>query len=194
MKTEDLKQASQPKARRFHTYDELARELPESNQPCEIWDGELIMAPAPFFRHQEIVLSFYRALHAWVSHRALGKVVTAPVDMVLSARRVVQPDILFVSTERLSMIQEAVMGSADLVAEVISPGSRTRDRIEKRDLYEQHGIQEYWIIDPEAETIEVLRLDPGQQYRLVGRWRPGQEAASDLLPGFSVSVSELFVP
>jgi Uma2 family endonuclease len=82
------------------------------------------------------------------------------------------------------------MGAADLVAEVISPESRRRDRIDKRDLYEQHGVLEYWLIDPEAETIEVLHLSGGE-YQLAGRWGPGGQAQSRLLEGFTVSVSEL---
>jgi Uma2 family endonuclease len=71
--------------KRRHTYDELVAEMPETNQPCELWDGELIISPTPSFYHQEIVLRFYRQLHAWVSKHKLGKVITAPIDMVLSS-------------------------------------------------------------------------------------------------------------
>jgi Uma2 family endonuclease len=114
--------------------------------------------------------------------------------MVLTPRTTTQPDVLFISQARLAIIQRVVMGPADLVVEVISTessGSRRRDRLDKRDLYEQHGLQEYWIIDPEARTVEVLRLEVGT-YRLVGRWHPGEQAQSRLLQGFQVSVAALF--
>ena len=179
-----------PETRRLYTYDELVAEMPETNHPHELWDGELIMAPAPFFDHQKTVLRFYRRLDDWVSATDLGEVIASPIDMVLSAHRAVQPDVAFISKDRLATIQRAIMGPADLVAEVVSLGGRNRDRIEKRDLYEQHGVKEYWMIDPEPETVEVLALVSGR-YELVKRSRPGETAASRLLPGFEVLVSYL---
>jgi Uma2 family endonuclease len=178
-------------ASRIYTYEELVREMPETNQSCELWDGELIMSPTPSFFHQEIVFRFQRLLHDWVAPRRLGKVVATPIDMVLSPHRAVQPDIVYVARERLHIIERVIRGPADLVAEVISLGSRHRDRIEKRDLYEQHGVREYWIIDPEANTVEVLAL-VGGHYELVARSAKGEVAGSRLLPGFSVPVHALF--
>lgn len=177
-------------ARRW-TYAELAAEMPESNQPMELWDGELTMSPAPSFFHQQIAFRFQKLLDEWVSNKRLGQVGGAPIDMVLSNRRATQPDVLFVGRERLGIIKEQVEGAADLVAEVVSPTSRQRDRIEKRDLYEQHGVQEYWLIDPEAQTVEVLHLEKGE-YHLEGRWHPGEIAHSRLLAGFTVPVAALF--
>jgi Uma2 family endonuclease len=78
----------------------------------------------------------------------------------------------------------------DLAAEVISLGGRNRDRIDKRDLYEQYGVKEYWLIDPEARTVEVLHFE-NDRYQLFMRATPGQAAASKLLNGFDVSVTEL---
>jgi Uma2 family endonuclease len=172
------------------TYDEIVAELPESNLPTELWDGELIRSPSPSFLHQEIVDRFHDLLKTWVRQRQLGKTVAAPMDMVLTIHRATQPDVMFISNEKLSIIKDRVRGAADLVAEVISPGSRQRDRIDKRDLYEQHGVREYWIIDPEAKTVEVLHLERGA-YQLVGRWHPGESAQSRLLQGFEVPVSPL---
>ena len=149
------------------------------------------MTPTPSFEHQEIVLRFYRLLYYWVSNRRLGKVIAAPIDMVLSSHRVVQPDVAFIASERLHIIKRVIMGSADLVAEIVSLGGRNRDRIEKRDLYEQHGVREYWIIDPEPPTVDVLFLQ-SSRYELVQRAGLGQQAASRLLDGFVVPVNILF--
>jgi Uma2 family endonuclease len=187
----ELPKANAADTRRLYTYAELVAELPESNQPGELWDGELIMSPTPSFNHQKVVFRFQRALHDWVAARKLGEVVAAPIDMVLSPHRAMQPDVIFIARDRLDIIQRVVMGPADLVTEVISPGGRNRDRIEKRDLYEQHGVKEYWIVDPEAETVDVLELVQGQ-YELAMRRAPGEIATSRLLTGFEVSVDYLF--
>jgi Uma2 family endonuclease len=176
--------------RRF-TYDQLVAELPETNRSCELWDGELIMSPGPSCRHQTISHRFHRFLEDWVTAQESGEVFGAPLDMVLAPHQVVQPDVMFIHRDRRHIIQRALEGPADLVAEVLSLGGRTRDRIEKRDLYEQYGVREYWIIDPEARTVEVLFLEP-TGYRLVGIARGSETARSTLLDGFHVQLDDLF--
>jgi Uma2 family endonuclease len=173
------------------TYDEMVAELPETNLPVELWDGELITAPASFYFHQHIVFYLSHHLGAWVDNHNLGIVLSAPMDMVLTQHNVTQPDVLFISKARRHIIKNVIMGAVDLAMEVISTGSRSRDRIDKRDLYEQHGVKEYWIIDPDAETVEVFYLE-GQQYQLLARSRPGDHAKSKLLEGFVVDVKEMF--
>jgi Uma2 family endonuclease len=150
------------------TFDEMAAELPETNLPTELWDGELVRSPSPSFFHQEIVARSYKLLDAWVEQYRLGKTGIAPLDIILTQRRVVQPDLFFVSNERRGILTDRLRGAPDLVVEVLSPGTRRRDRLDKRDLYEQHGVKEYWLIDPEALTVEVLFLERGE-YQLVGR-------------------------
>lgn len=180
-----------PVSRQRWTYDELIAEMPETNQPHELWDGELIMAPSPFFNHQKIVLRLYRQLDDWVTAGNLGEVIASPIDMVLAPHRVVQPDVAYISRERLGIIDNVIKGAADLAAEVISPGCRQRDRIEKKNLYEQFGVKEYWLVDPDAHTIEILGLAESK-YTLTMRCGPGQHASSRLLPGFRIAVDELF--
>ena len=136
---------ARPAEPRRWTFAELAAELPETNLPTELWDGELVRSPAPSFLHQELVARIYKFLDAWVAQHRLGKTAIAPLDMVLAPHRSVQPDVIFIASQRLGIIGERVEGPADLVVEVLSPGTRRRDRIDKRDLYEQHGVREYWL-------------------------------------------------
>ncbi len=181
-----------PKAKRLWTYDEMLARLSETNQPIELWDGEIVISPSPHPSHQEIVFNFARLLRDYVSAQNLGKVFISPLDVVLSPRRVVQPDLFFVSLANRGIIQDHVRGVPDLVVEVISEGSWRRDRIEKKALYEQFSLPEYWIVDPESRTIEVFALAAGV-YQRHARAEGGQTVSSKILPDFSVSFNQLEV-
>jgi len=114
----------------------------------------------------------------------------SPVDVVLTQRRVVQPDVLFIAKTRRGIIKDCIDGVPDLVMEVISEHSWQRDRIEKKALYEQAGVAEYWIVDPDSETIEVFTMASGV-YQLQSRATKAQTAKSKLLPGFGISFKTL---
>lgn len=180
-----------PDLSRRYTYDELCAAMDETNLPHELWDGEVIMTPTPDFAHQKLVLNLARAMQDYVAARDLGEVIISPFDMVLSPRRSFQPDVIFLSKAKLHLIKKVLHGPADLVVEVISEWGRRRDRIDKRDLYAQHGIPEYWIVDPEARSVDVLTLDKGE-YRLAGRAGVSETARSVLLDGFALDVGRLF--
>ena len=179
-----------PKAQRLWTYDEMVAELPETSQPTELWNGEIVISPAPHPRHQEIVLNFAHRLKVHSANGKLGKVYVSPVDVVLTQKPVVQPDVLFISKARLGIVKNYVDGAPDLAMEVISETSWQRDRIEKKALYEQCGLPEYWIIDPDSETIEVFALTKGV-YQLHCRAVGAQLAKSKLLAGFSLAFKDL---
>lgn len=178
------------KARRLWTYAEMVAELPETNQPVELWNGEIIMSPAPHPDHQTIVLSFAATLRTFVAEAQSGKVFVSPVDVVLTPRRVVQPDVLFIEKARLNIVGSHIAGAPALVMEVISAGSWQRDRIQKKALYEQAGVAEYWIIDPDAAAIEVFALIKGI-YQLHSKATGKEPAKSKLLAGFKMNFSEL---
>lgn len=179
-----------PKARRLWTYDEMVAELPETNLPTELWNGEIIMSPAPHPDHQRIVARFYKQLDRFVEERELGEVFFSPVDVVLTRHRSVQPDVLFVSNLRRDIIQQQIKGVPDLAMEVISEGSWQRDRIQKKALYEQFGLLEYWVVDPESQSIEVFVLVSGG-YQLHGKAAGAKKVGSKLLAGFEIAFSEL---
>lgn len=178
------------KARRLWTYDEMVSELPETNLPTELWDGELVMSPTPTPSHQTVVLRLASLLDEFVRDSDAGKVFVSPLDVVLSQRRVVQPDVFFISKANTSIIQDRIRGVPDMAVEVISQGSWKRDRVEKKALYEQVGIGEYWIIDPESRSIEVFALAKGV-YQLHSRGVDSELAKSRLLSGFKISFSRL---
>lgn len=178
------------KAHRLWTYNEMVAELPETKQPTELWNGEIVMSPAPHPHHQEIVLNFAHRLKDFTAKGKLGKVYVSPVDVVLTQKRVVQPDVLFISKARLGIVKNYIDGVPDLAMEVISESSWQRDRIQKKALYEQCGLPEYWIIDPDSETIEVFALIKGV-YQLHRRAVGSQPARSRLLGGFSLACKDL---
>ena len=184
--TEKLK----PRRVRLWTYDEMAAKLPETNQPMELWDGELIMGDSPSLNHQTSVLQLGKRMDTFVREHKLGFAFVAPIDVVLSQTRVVQPDVVFVSNENKKILGKVIRGVPDLVVEIISTGSWRRDTIDKRALYQQHGVQEYWIVDPEAATIEVLNLKDGE-FQLLGRFGKTQTARSALLKGFKIRVADI---
>lgn len=125
----------------------------------ELLEGELVMVPAPSWFHQIISKRLFRALDDFVNRRDLGEVQFAPLDVELSEYVVSQPDLIFLSHDRLDLVQEGrVRGAPDLVVEIFSPSTQQRDRTTKRTLYARHGVQEYWLVDPDAESIEVLTL------------------------------------
>jgi len=194
MATAALRDTDRPEERgekRLWTYDELLAEFGESNQPMELWDGELIMSPTPTPNHQRIVLRFSVALHQFVSSRKLGEAFASPLDVIFTQRRTVQPDAFFVSNANKAIVQDRVRGAPDLCMEVVSRTWR-RDRIEKKELYGEFGVKEYWLIDPERRSIEVLELVDGA-YRLHQQAVDAEPVHSKLLPGFAVSFNQLLV-
>ena len=148
------------------------------------------MSPTPTPSHQTIVFRFARLIEDYADKNQAGKVFLSPLDVVLSEHRVVQPDVFFISNGNKGIIQDRIRGVPDLAVEVISPGTWKRDRVEKKALYEQVGIAEYWIVDPESRSIEVFALVKGV-YQLHSRAVDAEVAKSRLLTGFKVSFAQL---
>jgi Uma2 family endonuclease len=123
----------------------------------ELHHGRLCREPAPTYGHQQIVLHIARLLCDHVIPRKLGQVAVAPVDVVLDAQAalIVQPDVLFISTERASIIREQVWGPPDLVVEVLSPRNQHFDRVNKVRWYHEHGVRECWLVDSMTASVWV---------------------------------------
>ena len=158
----------------------------------ELLDGELVEMPSPKEIHQRLVLSLGTLFNVFVSARQLGRVYIAPFDVVLSDTIVVQPDLMFISNERSHIITEDnIQGAPDLVIEILSPSNADNDRIRKREFYEQHGVTEYWIFDPDARNITILLLGENG-YELASIYGEGQTLTSPTLLGFTLNMDDIF--
>lgn len=167
--------------------------IPEEDENrYELIDGELYMAPAPSWEHQESIINLASVLRDFVRANELGRIVASPVDVYLSDEDVFQPDIVFVSIERLHIVQSSgVHGAPDLVIEMLSPSTEQRDLTIKRERYAMFDVKEYWLAAPIAKTITVLRLRDGK-FERVGVFAEGMTVETPLLPGLRVDVSAVF--
>lgn len=171
------------------TYAEYSR-LGEE-QRYEILNGELLMAPSPDTWHQNWVGSLFRIVDTYVRQRNLGKVFLAPLDVVLDPENTVQPDLIFIGSEKLEIVQRpAVFGVPDLLIEIVSPSSVRRDRYQKKELYARFGVKEYWIGDPANRSLEILTLKSGQ-YELYCAAEETGALVSPLLAGLQFNLQEL---
>jgi len=139
-------------AKRHMTYEEFSR-LPE--QPgLQLIDGMLVKEPSPVYSHQACLGTLYTILRNHVLPRKLGQVILAPFDVVLADDTVLQPDVLFVQSSRIHLIQErGLFGAPDLAVEILLPSTRRYDEGRKRELYLQHGCEELWLVDLDSRTL-----------------------------------------
>ncbi len=140
------------------TMMEAFRSLPEGTL-VQLIENNIVMSPAPFDRHQRILSDIYLQLGAFVKKHHLGETRVAPYDVYLGNKNAFQPDILFISEERVSLIEEdGLHGAPDLVIEILSPSTARYDLEEKKDIYERFGVKEYWIVEPESQSVNGYAL------------------------------------
>lgn len=150
------------------TYADYAA-IPDDGRRYELHDGELSVTPAPGLTHQGILRDLLVILDRHVKQHGLGVVFPASVDCILSDTTVLQPDLVFIERARTQIMTErAIEGAPTLAVEIISPSSGPTDRMVKTRLYARHGVPHYWIIAPQARTIDALTLAAGA-YTIAGR-------------------------
>lgn len=179
------------------TYDDLLR-LPDDGKRHEIINGVHYVTASPGLGHQELLGRLYLAIGNFLAgRRHLGRVFLSPLDVVLSYYDVVEPDLLFVAGDQQDILTEAnVQGPPALVVEILSPSTWRRDEGIKRKLFEEKGIREYWIVDPKGLRVTVYRRGDGGQFPRLMELGAGQalQLETPLLPGFALSVDDLFAP
>jgi Uma2 family endonuclease len=176
--------------RETKTAADFAR-LPEGTR-CQLIEGEIIMAPSPVRFHQRIQMKLSALLEEFVESRNLGEVYPAPFDVYLTRKDAYQPDLLFVSNERLHLLaNDGMHGAPDIVVEILSPSTAYHDLRRKKDVYEKTGVQEYWVIDPIDKTFECFVHMEGR-FQTVFMGKKQGQFCSGVLPEFCIELAKLF--
>jgi len=182
--------------RKRWTYAEFARLPTSGTTRYEVIGDELVVTPSPSTRHQWTVAKLLSRLLVFVEANELGMVLPAPLDVLFAEGDYVEPDILFVRSDRLHLVSDrGVEGPPDLVVEVLSPSTAGRDRGTKLDRYRLFDVAEYWIVDPDERIVEVWDLDGGAKEPAVYgpadrlRWTP---VSDDEGPTLEIEVADLF--
>ena len=190
MTTEVLEPTADALTHRRATAEEFWA-LPESMLHVEYVNGEIVMAPAATVPHQRVVRKISFVLQKFVEEGDLGEIFFSPLDVVLPSGDVVQPDLFYLTTEEAERAMEAkrVHGAPSFLVEILSPGSIRHDKVTKRNLYEQNGVREYWIVDVGKKSITQLVLR--RKRYVVSEHDEADTISSSVLAGFESSVGEL---
>ena len=178
-----------PKKKKY-TYEDYAK-LPEG-APYQLIGGELIITPAPTPYHQRISRKIEFLLIEYVEKNELGEVFDAPIDVYFEETETYQPDIIFISKERLNIISETkIKGAPDLIIEILSPATAYYDLGRKYEVYEKNGVKEYWIVHPERKSIEIYQNQEGQ-FKLIQIAKEKDTVNSSLFKDFELNLEKIF--
>ncbi|MFP4600285.1 MAG: Uma2 family endonuclease [Persicimonas sp.] len=160
----------------------------------EVYQGELVMVPSPNIYHQRAITRLGTLLDAYAVEGGVGEVFDAPFDVALSEDTVVQPDLTFVSKERLRELYDGhcITGAPDLVVEVLSPATESRDRHRKRELYSEAGVPWLLLVEPKGQVVEVLRLGEEGRYIIENSAAEDDVLTVGLFPGLEIDLSKVW--
>jgi len=175
------------------TYDDFVL-FPDDGKRHELIDGDHYVTPSPSLRQQTIAGRLHLSLGKYLEANPIGQVWAAPLDVVLSKYDVVEPDLLYVSSARASILTVPnIQGPPDLAVEILSPGTRKTDEVVKRRTYERSGLDEYWVVDPELDLVKVYRLTGGKFERVAELSSESDDVlTTPLLPGLRIPLRALF--
>ena len=173
------------------SYEEF-RQLPDDGKRYELISGEVHLTPAPNTKHQFVVHNLDISLSPYVQKNKLGEVWEAPLDVRLAEGTALQPDLVFVANRRAEIVREEfIAGAPDLVVEVLSASTAVHDGATKLPIYAAASVPEVWLIDSQAKTVEVLKLQ-GKKYFVDATLAGDQVLTSNLFPGWQLPLRDLF--
>jgi len=165
----------------------------EEGAPFQLINNELNMSPSPLMIHQLILGEFYDELKSFVKKQENpGLVVLPPMDIHFDDGNIYQPDLIYITKERISeIVKDRIEGAPDLVLEILSPSTAYYDLRQKKNIYEKYGVKEYVVIDPIEQSAELYILKDGI-YHMHQKTQKDGHLNSVLLQGFSMDLSKLF--
>lgn len=173
------------------TYADYAVLTPPDSGNYELHNGKIVFMASPTPLHQRVVRRLSRKMDAFAETNRLGEVFFAPLDTVFNAIDTFQPDILFISKARQSIIgDKKIEGAPDLVVEVLSEANIPKEMSYKKYIYESHLVQEYWLINLKKNTVTVYQNVEGELMP-VGIFNGKDTVHSQVLAGFQISVAEI---
>jgi Uma2 family endonuclease len=180
-----------PEGKIVLTYEDYVQ-LPNDGKRYEILEGELSVTPAPNTKHQIASVNLTVLLSNHTRDKDMGRILYAPIDLILEPTSVLQPDLLFVSKARQHIITErAVEGVPDLVVEILSPATARIDRVTKAQIYARHKVPAYWIVDPEQESVEIYLLS-ADGYRIATTLQGEAPASAPPFTDLKFGAKEIF--
>jgi Uma2 family endonuclease len=181
-----------PKGKIILTYEDYVL-LPNDRNRYEILEGELTVTPAPSTKHQSVSANLFKLLSKHIDDLNLGKLFYAPIDLILDATTILQPDLLVVFSARQHIITErAIEGVPNLVVEIVSPTTSRTDRVTKAQIYARHSVPAYWIVDPSEETIEIYLLE-GEVFRPAVTLQGATPTIAPSFKEFEIAAREVFL-
>lgn len=166
--------------------------IPVGAPNYQLIEGDLVMAPSLNTPHQNITGRLYSILLNYLDEHPIGQVFIAPLDVFLSDINVYQPDVLFVSNDNASIIEEhGIEGAPDLVVEVLSKSSERFDLGPKRSIYHRTGVEEFWAIDPKKHTLAIYRFADDATTPVI-TYKAKQKFTSALFPGLTIDLAIVF--
>jgi Uma2 family endonuclease len=173
------------------TYEDYARLTPPDSGNYELHQGKIVFMASPLAPHQVVSMNLSIALGSFIVHNKLGRLLAAPMDVRFAPHDIVQPDLLFISQDRLSIIQKIVEGAPDLVIEIKSASNTASELQYKKYLYEMGGVQEYWLVTLPNQTIRQYELV--EDDLILKRTLTIQDILrSIVLPHFEIPVKQVF--
>ncbi len=171
-------------------YDDYCA-IPPDGMRYELLDGQVHVTPAPSPLHQRVSKRLQRLLEAYFEEPGRGEVFNAPIDVILTPHDVVQPDLVVVTNPSL-VSARGIEGPPVLVVEILSPTTTSYDRTTKAQRYVALGIPHYWLVDPEARTVECFRRHEAA-YQLVGAFGPDDTLTHPDFPGLRLGLAALWL-